>query len=435
LWVVKLDAVGNIVWQKSYGGAMGDGAASIRQTPDGGYIVAGYTWSFGAGSYDAWLLKLDGVGNVVWQRTYGTTGLDGIYDVKTTPDNGYIVAGSADWGGSGSSDAWVMKLDSAGNIVWQKLYGGSGVDEVESIEMTADGGYIAAGSTSSFGAGTFDAWVLKLDASGSVVWQKTYGGGREDYANSVRPTIDGGYIVAGTTNSPEIGLGAGWVFKLDASGNVVWAKTYRGSGYIRLGQLPPGGGYILAGSIQFGIEGQYHGLVLRLDANGNIVWQDAYGSTDYDMLFTVEPTSDGGYIAAGGSNSSGPGTSDAWVMKLNAQGSNSTCVTAETAIVTPVNSNATVRAGSAAVHVSNVVPVVTAAIPLNVSSIPVQWCPSRTSTNVEVPTLSEWAVKFLSAMLGLFGAMALLHSRLVRPESSRTTSAAREKLSDQADYR
>ncbi len=212
VWILKLDANGNVVWQKTYGGADYDHAYSIQQTSDGGYIVAGETWSswsFGAErNGDAWVLKLDANGNVQWQKRYGGADSDIASFIQQTSDGGYIVAGRTDYFGAGDFDfdVWVLKLDANGNVQWQKRYGGPGWDWASSIQQTSDGGYIVAGYTDSFGAGYFDVWVLKLDASGNVQWAKTYGGADYDHANSIQQTSDGGYIVAGETYS----FGAGY---------------------------------------------------------------------------------------------------------------------------------------------------------------------------------------------------------------------------------
>jgi hypothetical protein len=207
-------------WAKTYGGGDFDGADSIQQTTDGGYIVAGKTGSFGAGDGDIWVLKLNASGDVVWQKTYGGGGWDEAFSIQQTTDGGYIVAGTTGSFGAGGDDGWVLKLNASGDVVWQKTYGGKEWDEASSIQQTTDGGYIVAGTTGSFGAGGYDFWVLKLNASGDVVWQKTYGGGDHDEATSIQQTSDGGYIVAGWTKSFGAGGSDFWVLKLDASGDV-----------------------------------------------------------------------------------------------------------------------------------------------------------------------------------------------------------------------
>jgi uncharacterized delta-60 repeat protein len=326
-WVLKLNARGDVVWQKAYGGADDDYAYSIQQTSDGGYIVAGSTWSFGAGENDLWVLKLDPTGKVVWQKTWGGRFRDSAISVQQTFDGGYIMAGNtssfaADW-----YDLQVLKLDATGDVVWQKTYGGAHWDEADSIQETADGGYIVAGFTYSFGAGESDVWVLKLDARGNVVWQKTYGGRREDSASSIRQTSDGGYIVGGSTRTFDPAFGDVGLLKLDARGNVVWQRTYGGRGLDEATsiQQTSDGGYIVAGSTWSFGAGNYDVWVLKLDARGNVVWQRTYGGRGLDEATSIRQTSDGGYIVAGSTWSFGAGNYDVWVLKLDANGNVANC--------------------------------------------------------------------------------------------------------------
>jgi len=187
----------------TYGGPGDETAFSVQQTSDGGYIVAGETTSFGAGWLpDFWILKLDENGNVRWQRRYGGTGEDAAASVHQTFDGGYVVAGLTGSFGAGDLDMWVLKLDPEGSIEWQKTYGGGFQDFAISVQQTSDGGYIAGGRTFSFGAGLADLWVLKLDTVGNIEWEKRYGGADfERRVETIRQTWDGGYILAGTTLS------------------------------------------------------------------------------------------------------------------------------------------------------------------------------------------------------------------------------------------
>ena len=336
LWVLPVAAA---QWANTYGGSSDDYTYSIQQTSDGGYIVAGYTNSFGAGGTDVWVLKLDANGNVQWQKTYGGSSDDYAYSIQQTSDGGYIVAGYTESFGAGYADVWVLKLDANGNVQWQKTYGGSGWDEAYSIQRTLDGGYIVAGWTDSFGAGGTDAWVLKLDANGNVQWQKTYGGSRDDYANSIQQTSDGGYIVAGWTYSFGAGYADVWVLKLDANGNVQWQKTYGGTydDYANSIQQTSDGGYIVAGVTKSFIAGNADVWVLKLDASGNVQWQKIYGYEPGDFIpysrndsaNSIQQTSDGGYIVAGYTKSSGTGNADVWVLKLDSNGKIPDCSTEE----------------------------------------------------------------------------------------------------------
>jgi hypothetical protein len=323
-WILKLDASGCVQWQKAYGGINIDSFRSAQQTADGGYMAAGNWRSFASGDVDVWILKLDAAGNIEWQKTYG--GIDDEYSrsAQQTVDGGYIVAGVTDsfgWAG----DVWILKLDASGDVEWQKSYGDLGIDSARSIQQTADGGYIVAAHTSSFGAGSDDVWILKLDASGNMEWQKTFGGIQSEAPYGVQQTADGGYITATSTISFGAGGADFWVLKLDANGNIQWQKTYGRSGNesARSIQQTADGGYIVAGFID---SGAYHdSLILKLDAAGNVEWQKTYGGSDNEESDSVLQTADGGYIAAGHMGSLVTFSSDVWILKLDANGNISGC--------------------------------------------------------------------------------------------------------------
>jgi hypothetical protein len=205
---------------RTYGGTGWDLAYSVQQTFDGGYIMAGYTDSFGAGNWDIFLIKTDTNGNVQWAKTYGGTDLDMAYSVQQTSDGGYIVAGETWSFGAGWEDIFLIKTDADGNVEWAKTYGGTSYDYAHSVQQTSDGGYIVAGGTNTFGAGYLDIFLIKTDANGNISWAKTYGGASADWAYSVRQTSDGGYIVAGYTGSFGAGLWDIFLIKTDANGNI-----------------------------------------------------------------------------------------------------------------------------------------------------------------------------------------------------------------------
>ena len=213
-WIVKLDANGSIQWQKKYAGILGDMAQSVQQTSEGGYIVAGMMKG------EVWVLKLNSAGQTQWQKTYGNSSVDASFSIQQTQEGGYILASVSLTFGAGLTDIWIVKLDPNGEIEWQKTYGGSGLDLAHAIQQTQDGGYVVAGWTGSFGAGDKDAWVLKLDATGEIEWQKTYGGSGFELAHSIEQTQDGGYVVAGWTDSFGAGNMDMWILKLDANGNM-----------------------------------------------------------------------------------------------------------------------------------------------------------------------------------------------------------------------
>jgi hypothetical protein len=219
-WVLKLSSAGDVEWQRTYGGSNGDRAFSIQQTVDGGYVLTGYTRSFGAGEEDIWVLKLSSAGDVEWQRTYGGSGDDGASFIQQTGDGGYIVAGYTRSFGAGERDVWVLKLSSSGNVEWQRTYGGINEDNAFSICQTLDGGYVAGSNTHSFGAGEEDIWILKLSSSGEAEWQKTYGAYFDEQANFIQPSTDGSYVIAGSTSSFGNGGEDFCILKVAQDGNI-----------------------------------------------------------------------------------------------------------------------------------------------------------------------------------------------------------------------
>jgi len=321
-WVIKLDNKGNKVWDKTYGGSDVDVAWSLIQTTDGGYAVAGYTYSKGVGSADFWVIKLDNKGNKVWDKTYGGRGDDLAFSLIQTTDGGYAVAGGTGSKGAGGVDLWVIKVDIHGNMIWDRTYGGSGVDAAYSLIQTTDGGYAVTGATFSKGAGGADLWVIKLDSQGNMIWDRTYGGSDADEAWSLIQTTDGGYAVAGSTFSKGAGGADLWVIKLDHLGNKIWDRTYGGSnddGTYSLIQTADSG-YAVAGETFSKGTAAGDFWVIKLDSQGNKIWDRTYGGSDADGAYSLIQTTDSGYVVAGGSFSKGAGGTDFWVIKLDVQG-------------------------------------------------------------------------------------------------------------------
>ena len=350
-----------IQWQKSLGGSGADFAQSIQPTADGGCIVAGSSGSANGdidvdgfhGNYDCWLVKFNATGIIQWKKSLGGFGNDNAYAIQTTSDGGYIVAGSSDsnngdvTGNHGYIDYWVVKLDAAANIQWQKSLGGSFNDFAYAIQATSDGGYVVAGVTQSDDGdvngnhGGQDYWVVKLNATGTLQWQKSLGGSNNDFVNSIQATLDGGYVVAGysnSTNGDVTGNHGGydyWIVKLNANGTIQWQKSLGGSNYDGAWaiQIASDGGYVVAGVTQSndGDVSGNHGSspdywVVKLDATGSILWQKALGGSEADTAYCIQTTSDGGYVVGGVSQSNNGdvngnhGFSDFWTVKLNATG-------------------------------------------------------------------------------------------------------------------
>ena len=268
IFLIKTDASGNIQWAKTYGETDYYYLARfVQQTSDGGYIVAGYTYSFAMGS-DIFLIKTDENGNLEWAKTYGGTDWEEVYSVQQTSDGGYIVAGYTYSFGADGRDIFLIKTDENGNLEWAKTYGGTNDEWAYSVRQTSGGGYIVAGYTYSFGAGGRDIFLIKTDANGNLEWAKTYGGTDFDYAYSVQQTSGGGYIVAGYTESFATGGGI-FLIKTDEFGNVQWSKTYGGNRAYSVQQTSDGG-YIVAGETHSFGAGYYDIFLIKTDANGDI---------------------------------------------------------------------------------------------------------------------------------------------------------------------
>lgn len=368
-WIVKLDPNGNLVWEKSYGGTQNDDANSICLTSDGGYAIAGSTFSHdgdvtfnhSTGNSDYWIIKLNASGNLQWQKSFGGSMFDFAYSIQQTTDGGYIVAGTVSTafdggltdgdisGGHGFDDYWIIKLDGVGNLEWQKALGGGGSEGAYSIHQTTDHGYVVAGFTSSpdgdvtglhscnhFEYCEPDYWVVKLDSSGNLQWEKTLGGNSDEEAYSIWQTTDGGYIVAGwsESNTGDVTGNHGgqdfWIVKLDAEGNLTWNKSLGGLNdeKARSIQQVSDGGYIIAGTESgnggdvTGTHGSIDYWIVKLDTVGNLLWEESLGGTSSDIANSIVQTSDGGYIVEGFSSSNDGnvtghhGSSDYWIVKL-----------------------------------------------------------------------------------------------------------------------
>jgi parallel beta-helix repeat protein len=313
-WLVKTDSDGNKQWDKTFGGTRWDAAQSVQQTSDGGYILAGETGSYGAGSGDAWLLKTDSNGNKQWDKTFGGSDRDLAEAVQQTLDGGYILAGNTESYGAGSDDFWLLKTDSNGNRQWDKSFGGTKCDEAQSVQQTLDGGYILAGETGSYGAGFGDVWLLKTDSNGNKQWDKTFGGSDRDLAEVVQQTSDGGFILAGTSCSYGAGSYDFWLLKTDSNGNKQWDKTFGEPdyGWAVAVQQTMDGGYILVGKTSGDV------WLLKTDSNGNKQWDKSFGGP-VDWADAVQQTMDGGYILAGGMYSYGTGSYDFWLIKVKGE--------------------------------------------------------------------------------------------------------------------
>ena len=315
---VSAQGAPEVEWDKTFGGSNWDLGASIQQTSDGGYVVTGLTWSYGAGDADVWLVKTDSSGNKQWDKTFGGSGNETGLSVQQTSDGGYVVTGSTSSYGAGDYDVWLIKTDSSGNKQWDKTFGGSSYDWGSSVQQTSDGGYVVTGHTSSYGAGNGDVWLIKTDSSGNKQWDKTFDSSGNESGYSVRQTLDGGYIVAGATDIDGAGGGDVWLIKTDSSGNKQWDKTF-GGWSDDVGdsvQQTSDGGYVVAGYTWSYGAGEDDVWLIKTDSSGNEQWDNTFGGSNLDAGVSVQQTSDGGYVVAGGTQSYGAGGADVWLIKL-----------------------------------------------------------------------------------------------------------------------
>lgn len=312
-----------IMWEKKYASNYPSVGNSVRQTPDGGYIVAGTQWHDGGLQSDILLLKTDDGGSVVWTKTFGVGEVDRGLSVELTTDGGYAIAGST-WGwGKAKSDVCLIRSDADGNEVWSRTFGGKNSEQSYSLKQTSDGGYIIAGQTASFGAGNYDIYLIKTDIDGEVLWSKTFGGYNRDCAYSVQQSIDGSYIITGETDSFGSGNYTVYLIKTDVKGDEIWSRTYGGKyrGHGRSVVQAIDGGYLIAGSSWRSGSGYSDIYLLKTDGNGKELWTKSFGGKYNDNGYAVQMTTDGGYVIAGNTRRfRKTGNSDVYLVKTDGDG-------------------------------------------------------------------------------------------------------------------
>jgi len=347
--VLELNSDGSLASARTFGGTSWDFAYSITQTTDGGFAVAGLTQSFGAGTFDLLVLKLASSGYLTWARTFGGTSWDYAQSITQTTDGGYAVAGLTKSFGAGLDDFLILKLNSDGSVAWARTFGGTSYDGAFSIIQTTDGGFVVAGYTESYGAGQEDFLVLKLNSDGSVVWARTFGGTDYDVVRSIIQTTDGGYAVAGYTRSFGAGDYDFLVLKLNPDGSLAWARTFGGTNgdwVLSISQTTDGG-YAVAGITEsFGAGGSDF-LVLKLNPDGSLAWARTFGGTDYDYAYSITQTTDGGFAVAGATYGFGADSTDFLVLKLGPDGNYTDCVdTCSPTVTQPSPSTSTPSVGA-----------------------------------------------------------------------------------------
>jgi len=342
-WLLKFNAENELQWQKTYGGSADERSNSIIQTQDGGYAVLGFSFSSdgditnNAGLQDYWLAKLDANGTISWQKSFGYPGADSGVSVIQTNDQGYLVTGVLDVtasGGEGNTarnsnrhaggDYWALKLNSSGDIEWSKYFGGNFTDTPENVIQTEDNGFIIVGGSDSIDTdvsnniGTYDFWVIRISATGNLVWEKSFGGDQIDEARAIVKSSDGNYMIAGDTRSSNndvsnnIGAADLWLIKISTTGDLIWEKTIGGTNFdvARAMVKTQDNGFLLAGSSRSDDvdvsenKGQNDAWALKVDGEGNLKWETTIGGSNIDFGYSIAELNDTSIILVGDSTSS-----------------------------------------------------------------------------------------------------------------------------------
>ena len=360
-WLLKYDATNQLEWQKTYGGSADDRGADLIQTSDGGYVMVGKSKSNdlqvseNAGFDDFWVVKLDSNGSVYWENSFGFAGSDVPYSIIQTNDDGYLLTGVLDVSASNGQgdrnsilsrhaggDYWVIKLNSNGVKQWSNYYGGSFTDTAYDAIQTEDDGYIIVGSSDSNDVditnnkGTYDFWIIKISATGNLVWEKSFGGSEIDEAHAINKSADGNYLIAGDTRSSDLDIsqnnGAAdlWVIKITPEGTLLWEKTLGGSSFDvgRSVSKTQDNGFIISGSSRStnasfsSNKGQNDAWVIKLNSGGDLEWQKTIGGSEVDFFYDTVELNDQTVVAVGDSNSSNEdiyenkGFTDLLILKL-----------------------------------------------------------------------------------------------------------------------
>lgn len=342
-WILKFDQENNLQWQKTYGGSEDDRGSNIIQTNDNGFAIIGYSKSNNGdvtennGTRDFWVLKLDSSGTISWQKSFGFSGADDGISIIQTKDNGYLLTGVLDVsasGGLGNSkihatkhaggDYWAIKINASGEKQWSHFYGGTFTDTPRDVTQTQDNGYIIVGSSDSNDVdisnnkGSYDYWVIKISETGTLQWEKSFGGSEIDEARAITSTNDGNYIIVGDTRSSNLDVsqnkGAAdlWVIKITPSGNLISEKTFGGTSFdvARSISKTQDNGFLISGSSRSSDgnltnnNGQNDAWILKIDRNINLEWQKTIGGSDIDFSYDAVELNDKSVIVVGETNSS-----------------------------------------------------------------------------------------------------------------------------------
>ena len=324
IYLIKTDGNGDSLWTKVLGGVVSERGYSVQQTNDGGYIVCGYSNSFGNGVlHDFYLIKVDGNGNQLWDQVFTQSHESSGKSIEQTIDGGYILCGSKRSTTNGINDVYLIKTDENGVEQWSEDYGSGSYSEIGySVQQTIDEGYIITGVKTNDGQGLSDIYLVKTDENGNYLWNKTIGGVNSDESYSVQQTNDEGYIISGWTESSGNGNKDVYLVKTDDNGDSLWTKTFGGTGNDegKSVQQTNDGGYIITGSTQSFGNGGYDVWLIKTDENGDTLWTKTFGGSNWDFGYSVQQTTDGGYIITGSTLSFGNGGGDVYIIKTDGNG-------------------------------------------------------------------------------------------------------------------
>jgi len=301
-------------WGRTYNQSYVDVPDTIIQTADGGYAIVGQTGPSDTPPFDIWLVKTNATGHVEWNRTYGGTGDDAAGDFVQTNDYGYAIAGYTTSKGAGQHDMWLVKVNSTGHVEWDRTYGSTNIDVADSIVQTRDGGYALAGMAGGSPTAHGDFWLVKTNATGHMEWNRTYGTASPETARSLDQTSDGGYAMAGN-------IGDDWLLvKTNSTGHMEWNQTYNlgSNDEVHSAILTKDGGYAIVGHTD--LSGPYNVWLVKTNSTGHAEWNRTYGRADVDDAMSIVQTSEGGYAFAGIIDGAFYSKGDAWLVKIDSTG-------------------------------------------------------------------------------------------------------------------
>jgi len=310
IYLIRLNEDGDTLWTDTHGGVPVQ-AFDITETTDGNFIITGYVQTSGN---DVFCMKIDIDGSVLWENAYGGADSDVGFAVEATPDGGAIVAGWTVNDTTSGKNVYLIKIDGAGDTLWTRVYGGSEDDFGTAICTMNNGGYLVTGWTESYGSGSDDIYLLRLDANGDTLWTRVYGDQNQDYGEGVIQTNTGNFIITGVVQDAGEAMSRIFIFEVDENGDSVWLQTYD-DGFAYDIQQTDDNGYILAGS-HFDIFPDRNAYLLRTDANGLQMWEKSFGDDANDGGFAVLQTEDRGFLLVGETGSFGAGSQDVYIMKI-----------------------------------------------------------------------------------------------------------------------